>query len=340
LKTVDLHNHVIPRTIVDAIAGRPGEFAARLERGGPLQRIVHDQGFAYPLFPEFTEVEAKLESMDRRGIDVAAISAAPTMYYYWADAKTAIAASRLINDGIAGMVAERPERLRGMASLPLQDPRAAVAELERVVRHYGFRAAEIGTTVEGVHLADARYRPLLRRAEELGVFLFAHPYYLGSTCGLEPYYLTNLIGNPLDTAIMAAHLMLSGALDEFKDLRILLAHGGGFLPYQVGRLAHGHAVRPESRMHTQTSPLEQVRRFYFDSITHHPQALRFLIDLAGADRIALGTDAPFDMGLETPVAALDAVPRLSDAERAQICCGTAFRLLREPEQGDSSSFSA
>ena len=317
--------------MVDAIAGRPGEFAARLERAGARARIVHEQGFAYPLFPEFLEVEAKLQSMDRRGIDVAAISAAPTMYYYWSDAKTAITASRLINDGIAEMVAHRPERLRGMASLPLQDPRAAVAELERVVRHYGFRAAEIGTSVEGVHIADARYRELLRRAEELGVFLFAHPYYIGDKCGLEPYYLTNLIGNPLDTAVMAARLMFSGALDELKDLRILLAHGGGFMPYQVGRLAHGHAVRTEARAHAKTSPLELVRRFYFDTITHHPQALRFLIDLAGADRIAIGTDAPFDMGLERPVVALDAVPRLSDAERAQICCGTAFRLLREPE---------
>ena len=329
LQTVDLHNHVIPRTIVDAIAARPREFAVRLERSGAMARLVHDQGFSYPLFPEFMEVDAKLQSMDRRGIDVAAISAAPTTYFYWTDAKTGIAAARLINDGIAGMVAERPERLRGMASLPLQDPVAAVAELERVVGHYGFRAAEIGTTVEGVHLADARYRPLLRRAEELGVFLFAHPYYLGSTCGLEPYYLTNLIGNPLDTAIMAAHLMLSGALDELKDLRFLLAHGGGFMPYQIGRLAHGHAVRTESSARTKTSPLRLVRRFYFDTITHHPQALRFLIDLAGADRVTIGTDAPFDMGLERPVAALDAIPRLSAEERRLICCGTAFRLLHE-----------
>ena len=292
---------------------------------------MHEQGFAYPLFPEFLEVEAKLESMDRRGIDVAAISAAPTMYYYWIDAKAAIAASRLINDGIAEMVAHRPDRLRGMATLPLQDPGAAVAELERVVRQHGFRAAEIGTSVEGVQIADARYRALLRRAEELGVFLFAHPYYIGDKCGLEPYYLTNLIGNPLDTAVMAAHLMFGGVLDELKNLHILLAHGGGFMPYQVGRLAHGHRVRAEARVRTQTSPLEFVRRFHYDSITHHPRALRFLIDLAGADRIAIGTDAPFDMGLEHPLAALDSVPGLSAEERGRICCGTALELLGEAE---------
>jgi len=329
LKTIDLHNHVIPRTIVDAITARPGEFAALVDRSGPVTRIVHVQGFAYPLFPEFVEVDAKLASMDRRGIDIAAISTAPTMYYYWSDAKTAASAARIINDGIAEMVAARPDRLRGMATLPLQDPEASIAELERVVRHHGFRSAEIGTSVEGVQIADPRYRALLRRAEELGVFLFAHPYYIGDKCGLEPYYLTNLVGNPLDTVIMAAHLMFSGALDELKDLRILLAHGGGFMPYQAGRLAHGHSVRAEPKARTKTSPLEFVRRFYYDTITHHPQALRFLIDLAGADRIAIGTDAPFDMGLERPVAALDAVPRLSAAERQHICCGTALQLLRE-----------
>jgi aminocarboxymuconate-semialdehyde decarboxylase len=329
VKIVDLHSHVIPRTIVDAIATRPAEFAARIDRSGPVARVVHEQGFAYPLFPEFVETDAKLESMDRRGVDIAAISAAPTMYYYWADAKTAAAAARLINDGIADMVAARPARLRGMATLPLQDPEASIAELERVVKHHGFRAVEIGTSVEGAQIADPRYRTLLRRSEELGVFLFAHPYYLGDKCGLEPYYLTNLVGNPLDTVMMAAHLMFSGALDELKELRILLAHGGGFMPYQAGRLARGHAVRPECKVHTRTSPLELVRRFHYDTITHHPQALRFLIDLAGADRIAIGTDAPFDMGLDHPLDLLDSVPRLTAEERDEVCSGTALKLLRE-----------
>lgn len=329
MKTVDLHNHVIPQTIVDAIAAAPERFTARIDRSGPITKIVHNQGYAYPLFPEFVDVAAKIESMNRRKIDIAVLSTAPTMYFYWADTATAIDAARLINDGIAAMVSQRPDRLRGMASLPMQDPAAAVRELERCVDLFGFRAVEIGTSVEGVQLSDERYRGLLRRAEELEVFIFAHPYFVGDKCGLEPYYMTNLVGNPLETMMMVAHLAFSGRLDELRELNILLAHGGGFMPYQIGRLAHGHSVRPEPKIISNTSPIIHAKRFFYDTITHHSPALRYLIDLVGADHVAIGTDAPFDMGLEDPVAVIDAIPNITPAERHQLCCGTAFKLLRE-----------
>src|SRR6185312_8032192 len=148
--------------------------------------------------------------------------------------------------GVAEMVAGKPDRLRGMATVPMQHPEAAVAELERVHKMHRFKAVEIGTSIEGAQLAEDRFRPLLRRAAELGIFVFAHPYYVGSKAGLESYYLTNLIGNPLDTTVMLANLMFSGALDELPELKIVLAHGGGFAPYQIGRLVHGHRVRSET----------------------------------------------------------------------------------------------
>jgi aminocarboxymuconate-semialdehyde decarboxylase len=170
---------------------------------------------------------------------------------------------------------------------------------------------------------------VLRRAQELDVFLFAHPYYVGARAGLECYYLTNLIGNPLDTAVMVANLMYSGTLDELDRLRICLAHGGGYVPYQIGRLVHGHKVRRETRAMTQRSPGELLRRFCFDALVFDPRALRFLIDLVGADRICLGTDSPFDMADDDPLATLAAVPGLTASERHEMCCGTALRLLRE-----------
>ena len=331
MKTVDLHNHVIPKTIVNAIAASPERFTTRIDHSGAIPRIIHDQGYSYPLFPEFIDVEAKIESMDRRQIDIAVLSVAPTMYFYWTDTATAIDAARLINDGIADMVTHRPDRLRGMATLPMQDPAASIRELERCVNLYGFTAAAIGTSIEGVQLSDERYRPLLRRAEELSVFLFAHPYFVGDKCGLEPYYMTNLVGNPLETTTMVAHLAFSGRLDEIKDLNILLAHGGGFMPYQIGRLAHGHRVRHEPKANTLISPLMHARRFFYDSITHYPLALRYLIDMVGADHIAIGTDAPFDMGLDHPIQMIDAIPNITPTERHQLCCGTAFKLLREQQ---------
>lgn len=324
---IDLHSHVIPTRIIDAIAADPRTFSARIEGEGAERRIVHDQGYAYPLFPEFFDPEAKIESMQRKGLDVSVVSPAPPMFYYWADADLALKVASLVNDGVADMIGGHPEQLRGMATVPMQHPDAAVAELERVVREYGFRAVEVGTSIEGAQLAEERFRPLLRRAAELGVFVFAHPYYVGSKTGLDDYYLTNLIGNPLDTAVCVSNLMFSGVLDELPDLKVLLAHGGGFTPYQIGRLAHGHKVRGEAHAHTRSAPKELLKRFYFDSLVFEPQALRYLIDLVGADRIAIGTDSPFDMSDQDPVGTLDAIPSITPHEHHEICCGTAMRLL-------------
>jgi aminocarboxymuconate-semialdehyde decarboxylase len=328
-KRIDIHSHVIPHRIVSAIAADPTRFQARIDGEGAARKVVHEQGYVYPLFAEFHQAEAKLESMDRKGIDVSVISPAPPMFYYWADANLALDVATLVNDGIADMVAAKPSRLRGMASVPMQHPDAAVAELERVVRDYGFKAVEIGTSIEGEQLAAERFRPLLRRASELNVFVFAHPYYVGAKAGLENYYLTNLIGNPLDTTVMLANLMFSGALDELSELKIVLAHGGGFTPYQIGRLVHGHQVRSETHARSRSSPKELLKRIYFDSLVFEPQALRYLIDLVGADHICIGTDSPFDMADQNPAATIDAVPRLTPRERQCLCCGTALQLLCE-----------
>jgi aminocarboxymuconate-semialdehyde decarboxylase len=326
---IDIHSHVIPDRIVSAIAADPKRFRARIEGEGSARKIIHDQGYVYPLFGEFRQTDAKLAAMDRKGIDISVISPAPPMFYYWADADLALEVAGLVNDGVADMVGVKPARLRGMATVPMQHPDAAVAELERVVRAYGFKAVEIGTSIEGAQLAEERFRPLLRRASELKVFVFAHPYYVGAKRGLENYYLTNLIGNPLDTTVMLANLMFSGRLDELPDLKLVLAHGGGFVPYQIGRLVHGHAVRNEANGISKSSPKDLLKRIYFDSLVFEPQALRYLIDLVGADHVCIGTDSPFDMADADPGATIDAVPAITPQERQCICCGTALKLLCE-----------
>jgi aminocarboxymuconate-semialdehyde decarboxylase len=170
---------------------------------------------------------------------------------------------------------------------------------------------------------------VLKRALELGVFVFAHPYVAGR---LPPelgcYYLGNLTAMPFDTALMAAHLMLGGALDELPGLNVVLAHGGGHLPYQIGRLAHGYKVRREARANTARSPAELLRRFFFDALTHDADALRFLVAKAGADRVTIGTDAPFDMAESDPLAMINALP-IGDRERERILGLNALALLGE-----------
>lgn len=329
MKCIDFHSHVIPESIIAAMRSDPGLYATRIEEQAGKRFFVRGK-VRLELTPEFWSAEGKLEAMDRKKIDVSVISPGPQIFFHDLPQAEGARAARLVNDGIAQMVAANPDRLRGMAGLPMQDPDAAVVEMERVARGHGFKAVEIATTAPRGEIADPAYRPLLRRAQELRVTVFAHPNTVGASSGrLDCYYLGNSIGNPLETAIMAAKLIYSGALDELPELKMLLAHGGGFLPYQIGRLAHAHAVRPEARANTGNSPKELLNRFYFDTITHDPQALRFLIDLVGSARIVLGSDAPFDMGDEHPADAIDRIAHLSETERSDICHRTALRLLDE-----------
>jgi len=328
-KRIDVHSHVVPAEMLTALECNPEHYEMQYEQDARRPRLVHDDGSALPVFTEFYDAAAKVAGMDRKGIDISLISPAPFVFFYWAGLDVALQATRLINDGIAAMAARFPERLMGMGTVPMQHPDAAIAELERIVKDHGFRAVELGCSVEDEQLAHPRFRPILRRAQELKVFIFAHPYSHVELCGLEDYYLRNLIGNPLHTTIMAAHLMFSGALDELKQLKICLAHGGGYVPYQIGRLAHGHQVRTETRAQTRTRPDKLLRRFYYDALIHDVRALRYLIDLVGADRIAIGTDAPFDMGEEEPVTMIGKVKRLTARERERIFGGTARELLGE-----------
>lgn len=330
VKRVDVHSHVLPKEIMEAIRQRPHDYLMRVEGAGEKETFIRDDKHSTPVHAEFHDADAKVEGMDRRGIDISVISVTPVVFFYWLSAEAGLAAARIMNDGIARMAAAHPDRLRGMATLPMQDPDAAITELERVVKEHGFRSIELGCRVQGQLLAEPRFRPVLKRAQELGVFIFTHPNVAGVLpADLGCYYLGNLAGLPFDTALMAAHLMFSGALDELPDLKIILAHGGGHLPYQIGRLAHGYKVRIEARANTAHSPLELLRRFYFDALTHDVDALRFLIGKAGADRVMLGTDDPFDMAEDDPLAMINAVPGLTGGQRDRILGLNALELMGE-----------
>lgn len=325
---IDIHSHVVPRTVIDAIELNPDRYGTRIEvKDGKRYFAVH--GPQAELKPEFYDADAKVEWMERVGLDVSVISVAPPIYFYGLSPDKGLEAAILANDGIAQMVEVRPDRLRGMAHLPMQDPDAAIAELERVVKEYGFKGVEIATSIEGDTLAHPRFRKVLKTIEQLGCFIFAHPYQCIAHGGMDDYYLSNFVGFPLDTTLMVANLMFSGALDELKQLRIVLAHGGGYVPYQIGRFVHGHSVRSEPKKNSQTSPRDLLRRFYFDTLTHEPRATRHLINMVGADRVVIGTDHPFDMGPVDPIGAIDAIPGLTPSEREQLCTLTAKALLGE-----------
>ena len=291
---VDAHTHVVPPALVAAMRSGAGPDGARITADGGREWIAHRQGYRYPLEPQFHDLEARLAAMDAAGTDVSVVSIAPPFLLYWAPAGEARDVARQVNDGIAAMCAEAGGRLIGLATLPMHDPDAAAQELQRGVQQLGLRGAQLGTTVEGTPLDDPAFAPVLAMAERLGVPLVVHPYYVGSAPGYEDFYLTNLVNNPLQTTICAARLIFSGALDRHPDLTVVLVHAGGHLPFQIGRLDHGRAVRSETQG-CRHEPSAYLRRFAYDTITFRGDALRFLVSVVGADRVLYGTDLPFDM---------------------------------------------
>jgi aminocarboxymuconate-semialdehyde decarboxylase len=325
---VDVHAHVLPPVLVEAMRAGSAPDGIRLEGLGDGRMVVHRQGYRYPLLRAFHDVEARLAAMDAQGTDLAVLSVAPPLLLYWVDAATAVDSARLVNDSIAQMVGQAPSRFAGLATLPLQDPEASVRELRRAVLELGLRGAQIGPHVEGAPLDGERLRPMLQAAADLSAPLVVHPYYVGSSPDLDEFYLTNLQGNPFQTAVCASRLILSGTLDVLADLDLVLVHGGGHLVYQAGRLDHGHRVRPEAALPARP-PSTYLRRFHYDTLTHSPRATGWLLEMVGADRLLYGTDLPFDMAGGPLVEQLAGIDLTGDAFAA-IASGNAQRLFRLP----------
>lgn len=323
---VDIHTHFIPpQVIADARQGRALN-NIKLERRGDAEWFIHPQGYRYPLAAEFWDMEAKLRQMDRLGLSMSVLSISPTLFFYWAEAGPTREFCQMANEAAAKLVAQSGGRLRAMATVPLQDPNAAANELRRAVTQLGLRGVEIGTVMERVPLDDPRFDPFFSAAEELGAPVVLHPYYVGPKPQLGDFYMTNLIGNPLDTTIAAARLILSGCLDRHPKLNVVLVHAGGFMPYQIGRLDHGYCVRSETSAVIRQPPSTYLSRFYFDTITHADLPLKFLVDLVGPEHVVIGTDLPFDMA-DTEFSARLASAGLEGAAASAIESRNVVRLF-------------
>lgn len=295
-RVIDTHSHYVPGEVVrDARRGTAVDGVSSVTKDG-VEWLVHRQGFRYPVPASFHDLEARLQFMDEQGTDQAVISISPTLYCYWVDAAEAIEFCAMANESMARSAADSGGRLVAAATLPMQDPEASVTELHRAVREVGMCAVEIAPSIEGRPLDDPALRPVLAAANELHVPVLMHSSpFEPRPDNLREFYLNNLIGNPLATTTGAARLIFSGILDELPDLSVVLVHGGGYLPYQIGRLDHGHKVRSETKGCAMT-PSAYLPRFVYDTITHAPVPLRFLVDLVGADHVVYGTDFAYDMG--------------------------------------------
>ena len=326
---IDAHAHFLPDAFVETLR-RHGLIDARKDAA-----VVHlDRsvcGYAakqtrLPYFPLLYDLDARTALAEQQGIDRQIVCLPPFYFAYGAAPELGTAICRAGNDALAATVARAPGRFAAFATVPLQSPAAAVAELHRAVEELGHWGVEIGSSIAGAPLDDRALDPFWAACCELGVPVFMHPHHeLGGERAV-PYYLGNLFGNPSETGLIAARLIFAGVFERFPKLNMILAHGGGTLASIAGRLDHGYRVRPETKT-IPKPPSAYLAQLYFDIITHDDALLAFLVGRVGAAQVVVGTDRPFDMGIDDPRGTVARIPGLDDAARAAILGGNARSFL-------------
>ncbi|MFG2084737.1 amidohydrolase family protein [Spirillospora sp. NPDC048824] len=306
MTTVDVHAHVLLRDVEQAVAGRPELDAQRaldLRRNGAESTAVSGRMVGDRL-ARLTDVTVRLADMDAAGVDVQIVSPSPSHYHYWAEPELAGRVYRLANEGTAGHCAEAPGRLHGLGLVPLQHAGMAVQALDHAL-DLGLKGVEISSHAPGRELSDPALEPFWARAAERGAVLFLHPFGCTLDERLDRWYLSNIVGQPTENAVALSHLIFSGVLDRHPGLKIVAAHGGGYLPTHIGRADHGWHARPDTKGCAEP-PSSYLRRLWFDSLVHDPGVLRHLVSVAGAGQVLLGSDHPFDMGSDDPLGDLRA----------------------------------
>jgi aminocarboxymuconate-semialdehyde decarboxylase len=304
---IDVHNHVIPERVLDLLRREPA-YGTRIEEGRFLRG-----GASFPIAASFRDPQAKLAELEAKGLDAAVVSAAPPLFFYDVGAEAGEALCRAANEGLRDFAAARPDRYRWMAHVPLAAPARAPEVLTDAVAA-GAAGVEVGTCIAGRRLDDDDFEPFWAAAERLGVPVMLHPAYNEPNRGLDAFYLQNVIGNLLETTIAAERLICAGVLDRHPRLRVVLVHGGGYYPYQAGRLRHAAAVRTELEP-APRDPWAYRGQLLVDTITHDVESLRFLLSRMGAENVVMGTDLPFDMATPDPMAELTGAADHATARR-------------------------
>lgn len=331
MPTVDLHTHiVVPDAVRKMNAAHPGHAATLTEEDGAWTIRIPGQAPMSPVPHGMFDTRVRLADMDRRRVDLQLLSVPPPQFFYQAPPQVGRDFAVIQNDAMLELSQQHPERLHVLATLPLQDPLAAVEEIQRLEEHRRVRGVEIGTNVAGTPLDAVELEPVWAALEDANLPVWLHPDQrtIAGAERLAAYYLQNLIGNPLESTIAIATLIFGGVLRRHPRLRFGFVHGGGFAPYQIGRWDHGWRHRKEPRaLVDDRPPSDYLRQMFFDSLTHDGPALELLAKRVGWDQIVVGSDYPFDMAADDPVGAVEALG-LAPEILEKVLAGNAERLLR------------
>jgi aminocarboxymuconate-semialdehyde decarboxylase len=295
--SIDIHTHILPEHIPD--------FKSKFGYGGFIHLDHHRTGCARMMMDDrfFREVgcncwdpKARMDECDEQGIHVQVLSTVPVMFAYWAQAHHTHTLSKFLNDHIAGIIEKHPKRFVGLGTLPMQAPDLAIEELARC-KKIGLKGVQIGSHINDWNLNAPELFPIFQACEELDMAIFVHPWDMMGQDKMSRYWLPWLVGMPAETSLAICSMIFGGVFERLPKLRVAFAHGGGSFPATIGRVQHGFDVRPDlCAIDNNHPPTDYIGRFWLDSLVHAPEVMDLIVNLVGADRVALGTDYPFPLG--------------------------------------------
>lgn len=296
--TIDIHTHIMPEHLPRWSKKYGYSGFIHLDHHKPgCARMMRDDVFFREVQENCWSGDARVNEMDSHGVDVQVLSTIPVLFSYWAKPDHAYDISRFLNDHITDVVARAPHRFAGLGTVPMQSASHAVKEVERCVKELGLQGIEIGSNINDLNLNEPEFFPIYEAAEALGACIFVHPWNMMGEKNICRYWLPWLVGMPAETSRAICSMIFGGVFERFPNLKVAFAHGGGSFPMTIGRIEHGFLVRPDlCAIDNEKNPKEYIGKFYLDSLVHDPKVMQYLIDMFGANRIAIGSDYPFPLG--------------------------------------------
>ncbi|MPZ51400.1 MAG: amidohydrolase family protein [Acidimicrobiia bacterium] len=306
----DVHAHYLPEAAIE-LMGRGQVHVTTTVVDGIADSITVNGMAVGATTQQLSDVDGIIAATDRAGIDRRVLSPPPFTYRYWDDVENSLALARLLNDATATVVESHSDRFVGLATVPLQDSTAAIAEANRARDELGLVGVTVGTNVAGNNVSDEAGVPFLADLADRDIPLLVHPDFVPNP-RIGDYYLVNLLGLPVESAVTMSNMIFSGLFDRYSDLRVCFMHGGGVAPYVFGRWDKGWKVRPESKRDMEREPTDYLGNIFCDTLTHSPAALSYLVEAIGERNVVIGTDLPFDVEDPDPRAHIRQAARLTD----------------------------